>query len=540
MQTSVTPEGRFRVGVHTPSYTVSNLRKHDHFSSLGLMSNGTEVTNNANFPQDNVAIEHSGPIYEILNPLPFRGCTYIDSNWADVRAEEPDLIRIEQAPAVSLRSLLGNHCEAEAVRSIVENLPGPLRYELAARSTDPEELVWLAQSSCQMVLEDENTPTGLLYAYQDGRLRPAIHDHTLFETVANNPCLPDAYKKIMVLKPGAQGRSEIVGEFTDDSDGNSTEIFEYLRSNSYIPGGHFAANFSPNSIRYSIEALSPQDIKGLRHLYYQRIYVTLARQLGLACPDKRQPLTCEELEQVRTNLQEHFATQKDADALATLWGWNFGYDISGSGYRLHASHQVIHHQYALVPLWVKNTSGGQNLAFSSGDMITGVVAQYRRRFNSDFFSDYLRAIRSNTRTDQSHKESSLIVWEDENILLFVPKAQVSQWELQIMVIADSPYGPVGNIVEAGSAVRQSLDEALLRAQRILAGMGARMVTTIEYSKRFGLHNGQRLLYSLMPKLPWSMGGFTEMHKRFICSHYPEDFARACRRQLRKKNELSEL
>lgn len=109
-----------------------------------------------------------------------------------------------------------------------------------------------------------------------------------------------------------------------------------------------------------------------------------------------------------------------------------------------------------------------------------------------------------------------------------------------MVIADSPQGPVGNIVEANSAVRQSLDEALLCAQQILTGMGASMVTSIEYSKRFGLNNGQRLIYSLMPKLPWSMGGFTEMHNRFICSHYPEDFARACRRQLRKKSGTSDL
>jgi len=47
-------------------------------------------------------------------------------------------------------------------------------------------------------------------------------------------------------------------------------------------------------------------------------------------------------------------------------------------------------------------------------------------------------------------------------------------------------------------------------------------------------NGQRLLYAFLPKLPWSMGGFSEAQGRFICGHYPEDFAVACRRQLREE------
>jgi len=117
------------------------------------------------------------------------------------------------------------------------------------------------------------------------------------------------------------------------------------------------------------------------------------------------------------------------------------------------------------------------------------------------------------------------------VLLFVPKAQVSQWEIQLMVTADSDTGPVGNVLEADTAVRQSLDTGILKAQQVLAGLGATMVTSIEYSKRIGVANGQRLLYAFLPKLPWSMGAFSEAQGRFILGHYPEDFAEACRRQL---------
>jgi hypothetical protein len=91
---------------------------------------------------------------------------------------------------------------------------------------------------------------------------------------------------------------------------------------------------------------------------------------------------------------------------------------------------------------------------------------------------------------------------------------------------------VGNVIEADAAVRRSLDTGILKAQQILAGLGATMVSSIEYSKRIGVNNGQRLLYAFLPKLPWSMGAFSEAQGRFILGHYPEDFAVACRRQLR--------
>ncbi|MGD9950601.1 MAG: hypothetical protein AB7U29_19315 [Desulfobulbus sp.] len=528
LQTSVTPEGHFRVGKHCPRYQVANLRLEDHLCLLGKTKQGAEIYNRENFPVGDVVAEQARPIFEILNPLPFRGCTFIDSGWADSRAANPGGICIVQSSKVSLRSLLGQYCAEDAVQAIICQLPLPLRYELATTSTDAEELVWLAKSCCRIVSDEKNNPVGLQYLHVGDRLKADIDDFELFETIANNPHLPDRYKELMVLRPGVQGGSEIVGDYHQ----GQTQIFEYLRTNSYIPWGHYAANFAQASIRYRIADLSEADMHGLRHLYYQRMFTSLAEKLSLPPVIRRRRLSPDELEALRQQIMHTLRTSGDLiENLATLWGWNFGYDFSGSGYRLHASHQMIHQQYALVPQWVNSTAEEQLPAYCCGDLVADVVERYQHQFQSDFFSDYLKSITNNTRTDQGKGEHSLVVWEDDNVLLFVPKAQVSQWELQLMVIADSEIGPVGNVIEANGSVRHSLDLGILKAQQVLAGLGASMVTSIEYSKRIGINNGQRLLYSFLPKLPWAMGGFSEAQGRYILGHYPEDFAQACRGQL---------
>lgn len=528
--TSISPQGQFRVGIHTPTYQVSNLRRRDFFCALGLQEDGVIIDNHGNFPAGDIVVDQARPVYEICNPLPFRGCTFIDSGWADDRASDPGSIALTPRPQLALRKLLNDHCTSDSVREILVQLPLPLRYALAATSTDPEELTWLAESCCAMVFTSDGIPVGLRYEQQRGRWRPIIKDFELFETIANNPHLPDVYKEVMVLRPGVQGSSEIVGDYQADT----TEIFEYLRSNSYIPYGHYAANFAHTCIRYRIAELSPVDMEGLRHLYYQRMYVSVAEQLGLLPDVRRRSLTKDELEHLRQQIVTVYrAKDSRQPAYSTLWGWNYGYDFSGTGYRLHASHQMIHQQYAVVPQWVADadSSGGQFPAYSSGDQVAEVVDRYRREYHSDFFGDYLRALADNTRTDNTSGESSLIIWQDANVLLFVPKAQVSQWEIQLMVIANGDAGPVGNVFEADEVVRSSIDAAILKAQQVLAGLGANLVTSIEYSKRLGMDNGQRLLYAFLPKLPWSMGAFSEAQGRYILGHYPEDFAVACRRQL---------
>jgi hypothetical protein len=101
-----------------------------------------------------------------------------------------------------------------------------------------------------------------------------------------------------------------------------------------------------------------------------------------------------------------------------------------------------------------------------------------------------------------------------------------------MTLPDGQGKVAGNIVECDAALRRSLDLGLLTAQRVLAGLGARMVTSIEYGKRISVgDNNQPLLYALLPRLPESPGAFSEAQLRFINGHYPEDFAAACRAQL---------
>ena len=133
---------------------------------------------------------------------------------------------------------------------------------------------------------------------------------------------------------------------------------------------------------------------------------------------------------------------------------------------------------------------------------------------------------------RSDLNESLVVWQDDKVLLFVPKAQTSQWELQLMTKPIEATSFPGNILETDLATRLSLDKGMLKAQQALAGRGAQMVTTIEYSKRLTLKStGQPLIYSFMPKLPQSPGAFSEAQLRYINGHYPEDFAAVCRQSL---------
>ncbi|MCK5339453.1 MAG: hypothetical protein KAJ60_00200, partial [Desulfobulbaceae bacterium] len=337
------------------------------------------------------------------------------------------------------------------------------------------------------------------------------------------------------LRPGAQGGSEIVGEYQDDGEGG--HVFEYLRRNSYIPWGHYASNMANDSVRYRVRDLSRADMKGLRHLYYQRTYSRMARQLGLPVPEGRRTITVKDLEKLRNEIISIMEEKKEGDLQfnSTLWGWNFGFDFAPSRYRLHASHQQIHQQYAMLPATVsvvEGLGGAEEMeipSYGCGDLVASFTREFKQETGRDFFACYIEAIRSNRRLDKRlDRESSLVVYEDENVMLFVPKAQTSQWELQLMTL-----GKVGNILEADAATRTSVDQSISLAMSVLTGLGARMITTIEFSKRFDSPDSdQRLLYSFMPRLPESPGAFSEAQLRFVNGHYPEDFAIACRNVLR--------
>ncbi|MGI9569696.1 MAG: hypothetical protein ACR2PH_08160, partial [Desulfobulbia bacterium] len=416
---------------------------------------------------------------------------------------------------------------------LLGRLPRPVLLSIATSSTDPGELAHLARLSATFAGADPGGRIELQFKKSGENLyRPDISDHDLFEAVANNPFLPDNYKVAMVIRPGAQGGSEIVGDFHE----GSTHVYEYLRRNSYIGGGHYAANMADDAIRYDIDRLDLTDMTGLRQLYYQRSYVRLADELDIHyAPDS---LDATGLESLRQQIIEHPGLNSLPFG-ATLWGWNFGFDFSPTGYRLHASHQQIHQQYAMVPSEFSSYVNGRPIPesnthpFSAGDMIHEAMSQYQAHHGTLLFEDYLKALYSNQRMDDRQDlETNLVIWEDDCVLLFVPKAQVSQWELQIMTKPDASGSWPGNILETDHLYRAALDTALLTAQKALANLGARMVTSIEFGKRFQARTSQQpLIYSLMPKIPYSPGALSETQFRFINGHYPEDFATACRRWL---------
>ena len=538
LRTCISPEGRFVYGIHKPSFSVSNLREKDILQTLGTSTTGESIDNAVNFPPGDIEESEAEWIYEIPNAFPFRGTTYIRRSWADSKADNPSRIKLPAPTPTSMtqtvKKLFGEvGLSTERQDEAFQQLPETVLLTLAATSTDPDDLVKLAGMCCDLEHDPDNRQvSGIRYQSDDkGRVQPVIHNHDLFEVLVNNPYLPDQYKDVMVLRPGVQGDSEIMAEWSAEK---GSHVFEYLRRNSYIPWGHFASNMANDAVRYHINELSETDFTGLRHLYYQRTFLRLARQLGMEMLETRRCLQESELEDLRRNIIGKLATGQNESLQfdATLWGWNYGFDFAASGYRLHASHQQIHQQFAMVP---ETVAEGQNEdqylpSYSCGDLVADFVKQYNEANSSNFFEDYIRAIRTNSRMDgRDDLDKKLVVYEDENVMLFVPKAQTSQWELQLMTL-----GQVGNILEADSGTRQSLNSGILSAMRVLTAMGARLITVIEYPKRFTVQDiDQRLLYCFLPKLPRSMGAFSEAQLRFINGHYPEDFASACRTALNR-------
>ncbi len=537
LRTCVHPSGKFVYGIHKPSYRVANLRENDFVCALGWCADGAPCENRVNFPPGHVHVPRAEPVFEVPNAFDFKGATFILKRWAEKNAANPEAISLSPPKPVSFNQTLQKWMNQNAVAPgtlsrMLAELPEPIQLAIAETSTDPADLVCLAGVACDFVHDEKSgRPKGLQYQVtESGRTRPLIRNPLLFEMVANNHFLPDDYKEVMVLRPGVQGDSEIVGEYTDKAAG--THVFEYLRQNSYIPGGHYAANNANDAIRYRAADISRNDMQAMRHFYYQRSFIRIAGEMGIDLDCRRRMLSAAELESLRQEIRRALA-DPDRRRLSfnrTLWGWNFGFDYAPSGYRLHASHQQVHQQYAMIPLDFETGPDPETdlEPFACGDLIADFIDNYKRRTGTSFFDAYIQAIRNNKRMDAGDGESSLIIHSDEQVMLFVPKAQTSQWEIQLMAVP-----PTGNIIEAGPAMRKALDYGILLAVRVLEAMGARMITAIEYSKAIDnpADTGQRLVYAFLPRLPESPGAFSEAQLRWINGHYPEDFAAACRKTL---------
>jgi hypothetical protein len=526
--TCVAPSGQFVYGIHKPRFKAINLRESDFIVDLGRTSNQQRVNNAENFPEGDVEVSAGAWIFEIPNAFPFMGATFILKSKAD-----------QTVDGCNPFSELHRRVDAENLMPDLQDQSRLTLLALASSSADPKLLTSLAERSCEFVYDEStNIVSGKIYHQDDaGHLSPAILDHHLFQLVSNNPSLPDTYKQQMVLIPGMQGKSPVVGEYSE----GDTHIWEYLRENSYIPWGHYAANMAHDSVRYKISSLNSKDVSGLRHLFYQRMYVQLAAKLGLPAPTGGKGLSEDELESLRLSLLSEIGQRhKSRDALpfnAVIWGQNYGFDLSVSGYRLGGSHQQIHQQFALVRTHMPAYVGGENQTssysmptYGQGDRIAQFTKTYQEKTGQGFFETYLRAIQSNKRLDgRIDKASDITIYQDENVVVFVPKAQRSQGEIQIMSKVQC-----GNILEADTGVRHSLDRAILLTMKILENLGVEIFNAFEISKRLdNLDQDQRLLYCFFPRHPQSPGGFSEFQQRWINNHYPEDFAKNCRDELGK-------
>lgn len=526
--TCVAPTGEFVYCIHKPHFTGFNLRETDYLVNLGNTSEQEPIDNAENFPADEVKVAAGEWIFEIPNSFPFMGATFILKSEADRSAGGNNPFKhVRTGSAGGSQDL---DLEGQSRAALLS---------LASTSDDPALLAKLAEKSCRFAYDkDSGAVSGMVYEKTDGGdFRPLIFDSHLFQLVSNNQFLPDDYKRFMVLLPGAQGTNPIVGEYAQ----GDTHIWEYMRDNSYIPWGHYAANMAHDAVRYRIQSLSQADIVGLRHLYYQRIYVQLAGDLGLPLKVERRPLTVEELEGLRLSVRGEIKSRnksgKDLPFNATMWGQNFGFDLSCSGYRLAASHQQVHQQFALIPSRVlaygsgnNETSLGTMPAYTQTDLVMQFAREYREKTGRGFFDTYLEAIGNNLRVDgRVDKESDLFFYQDENIIAFVPKAQRSQGEVQIMTKVRC-----GNILDADVETRASLDRALLLTMKVLENLGVKMFVALEIPKRLDNPDiDQRLLYCFLPRHPQSPGGFSEFQQRWISNQYPEDFARTCRDELQR-------
>lgn len=546
LRTCIDPSGVFICALHQPSYRVVNLRQTDAFGVLGHDSDGNAINNQANFPRGDLAVNNASQVCEIPNAFPFWGATYILCDQARQFSIDPEQYRFTKCyeesdkPSPLLKDLLTGCLKGskEKVYSL-KDLPRSVLLSLAQTSRDRELLKALARLACRFELDNNHEPIGVKYENDNqGRPKPVLFDRELFEVLGNNMACPDNYKVAMALMPGIQGTSPIVGEYTS---GDQTHIWEYLRANSYIPWGHYASNMAHDCVRYRAKDLLPEDMAGLRHLYYQRVYTQMALNLNIAhgiAQKEKNTLSVHELESLRQAVVKEIAGRmekgEELPYTATLWGWNYGFDFSPSGYRLHASHQQIHQQFAMIPPNVKSIdteeTGSKSIStYAVGDQVALFTALYEKYYGQPFFKTYLKAIRSNKRLDKKEDlASSLIVYEDENVMVHIPKAQRSHGEVRIMATCNA-----GNVLEAGPEVRNSLDQCIRLVIRTLDRLGTQMVTGYEISKRFNNPDtDQRLFYCFLPRLPGSPGAFSERQERWITGHYPEDYAEAFRRAMK--------
>ncbi|MEA3386528.1 MAG: hypothetical protein U9Q89_08835, partial [Thermodesulfobacteriota bacterium] len=207
LRTCIDPSGVFICAIHQPSYKVVNLRQTDALAVLGHDSDGNAINNQTNFPQGDLAINNAGRVCEIPNAFPFWGATYILDDQARQFSKDPEQLRFTKRDEESdrllplLKDLLSGRLKGSNKKAYsLKDLPRSVLVSLAQTSKDRELLKAIAHLACKFELDGNQDPVGMKYEKdKQGRLRPVLFDHELFEVLGNNIACPDNYKPAMVL-----------------------------------------------------------------------------------------------------------------------------------------------------------------------------------------------------------------------------------------------------------------------------------------------------------------------------------------------------
>lgn len=156
LRSCVLPDGKFIYNRHDPVYRVANLREDDYIQPLGILPGSLYYENHENFPSGELFVFSEITVFEIPKFFPFRDVTYINKTWADENAAAPSRICLPGPSTVSMR----NKAEESALKTrlplqagwIINMLPEPL----AQVSTDPHDIVPLAESACEFVHDPHN------------------------------------------------------------------------------------------------------------------------------------------------------------------------------------------------------------------------------------------------------------------------------------------------------------------------------------------------------------------------------------------------
>jgi galactose-1-phosphate uridylyltransferase len=120
-----------------------------------------------------------------------------------------------------------------------------------------------------------------------------------------------------------------------------------------------------------------------------------------------------------------------------------------------------------------------------GDHLSNICEAYSRH-GIDYLWSYYRAL----------KEAGLVLWEDENVVLFIPYGQISMHELQVMVKRRN----TNHYLELSDEEIRSLSEAEFKVTRLFRELGINSFNEVMISRPFDSKTeGFRIIFTYITR-----------------------------------------